>query len=97
MLSRVIQLILSFPKEVLNSFTSDRRKEFACYSDIEQQDIDFYFVDVYCGRQRGTNENSHGLLRKSFSKGTDLTKITEYELFKALRLINNRPRKCLGF
>ncbi|XJS10920.1 IS30 family transposase [Aerococcaceae bacterium WGS1372] len=97
MLSTVNQLIQSFPKAALKSFTSDRGKEFACYSDIEQQDIDFYFADAYCAWQRGTNENSNGLLREFFPKGTDLTKITEHELFNALWLINNRPRKCLGF
>ena len=97
MLSRVNQLIQSLPKEALKSFTSDRGKEFACYSDIEQQDIDFYFADAYSAWQRGTNENSNGLLREFFPKRTDLAKITEHELFNALWLINNRPRKCLDF
>ena len=75
MLSTVNQLIRFFPKEALKSFTSDCGKEFACYSDIEQQEIAFYFADAYSAWQRGTNENSNGLLREFFPKRTDLAKI----------------------
>ena len=75
MLSTVNQLIQIFPKEALKSFTSDRGKEFACYSDIKQQEIVFYFVDAYSAWQRGTHENSNGLLREFFPKRTDLAKI----------------------
>lgn len=97
MLAALNQLIEALPKKALKSFTSDRGKEFACYSDIEKQDIDFYFADAYSAWQRGTNENSNGLLREFFPKRTDLAKITEDKLCNALWLINNRPRKCLDF
>lgn len=69
MLSTVNRLIQSFPKEALKSFTSDRGKEFACYSDIEQQVIAIYFADAYSAWQRGTNENSNGLLRDFLQEG----------------------------
>lgn len=64
---------------------------------IEQQDTAFYFAVAYCAWQRETNEDSNGLLREFFPKRTDLAKIMEHELYNALWLINNRPRKCLDF
>ncbi|NLB23626.1 MAG: IS30 family transposase, partial [Clostridium sp.] len=51
----------------------------------------------YSAWQRGTNENSNGLLREFFPKKTDLAKITEDELVDALLKINGRPRKCLDW
>ena len=66
MLLVVNQLIQSLPKEALKSFASDRRKEFAFYSDIEQQNIAFYFADAYSAWKRGNNENSNRLLRVFF-------------------------------
>lgn len=63
------QLTKSLPKDVFKSFTSDRGKEFACYSDVESDlGIDFYFADPYSAWQRGTNENSNGLLREFYPK-----------------------------
>ena len=56
-----------------------------------------YFADAYAEWQRGSNENSNGLLREFFPKKTDLAKVTLDKLTEALVLINNRPRKCLGF
>lgn len=87
----------NFPKEIFKSFTSNRGREFACYPDVEALGIDFYFADPYSAWQRGTNENSHGLLREFFPKKTDLAKVTEIELLEALWLLNNHPRKCLGY
>ena len=55
------------------------------------------FADAYAAWQRGSNENSNGLLREFFPKKTDLAKVTLDKLTEALVLINNRPRKCLGF
>lgn len=55
-----------------------------------------YFADAYVAWQRGTNENSNGLLREFFPKKTDLAKVTLDKLREALMLINNRPR-CVGF
>ncbi|SHH49455.1 Integrase core domain-containing protein, partial [Anaerosphaera aminiphila DSM 21120] len=86
------------PKKVFKSFTSDRGKEFACYTDVEEElGIDFYFADPYSAWQRGTNENSNGLLREFYPKKTDLSKISNESLIKILYKINSRPRKCLEF
>lgn len=85
------QLTSNLPEHALKSFTSDRGKEFACYPDVEASGIDFYFADAYSAWQRGTNENSNGLMREFFPKKTDLAKVSETELFTALWLMNNRP------
>lgn len=97
MYSVIEQLKSSLPERSLKSFTSDRGKEFACYPDVEAAGIDFYFADAYSAWQRGTNENSNGLMREFFPKKTDLAKVSETELFMALRLMNNRPRKYLNY
>ncbi|MDT0693092.1 IS30 family transposase [Staphylococcus chromogenes] len=92
------QLILSLPNDAVKTITVDRGKEFSCYKNIESQfDVDIYFAEPYSVWQRGTNENSNGLLREFFPKKTDLAKVTQEELDYALNSINHRPRKCLNW
>ena len=97
MLEAMKKLIKSLPKFALKSFTSDRGKEFACYREIENMGIDFYFADPYSAWQRGSNENSNGLLREYYPKKTDLAKIEVEDLIKNIMELNNRPRKCLNY
>lgn len=97
MLEAMKRVIDAFPKGTFQSVTSERGKEFACYREIEALGIPFYFADPYCAWQRGSNENSNGLLREFFPKGSDLSKVEVEELQKILLLLNHRPRKCLGF
>ena len=92
------EVVEEYPKDVFKSSTTDRGKEFACYKEIEKDlQIDVYFADPYSSWQRGTNENSNGLLREFFPKKTDLAAISEDELQRAIDLINHRPRKILGW
>ncbi|MCE4967182.1 IS30 family transposase [Staphylococcus chromogenes] len=92
------QLISSLPNDAVKTITVDRGKEFSCYKNIESQfDVDIYFAEPYSAWQRGTNENSNGLLREFFPKKTDLAKVTQEELDYALNSINHRPRKCLNW
>ena len=59
------------PETVFQSFTTDRGKEFSCYPIIEEElKIPVYFADPYSSWQRGSNENSNGLLREFFPKRT---------------------------
>ena len=56
-----------------------------------------YFADPYCAWQKGTNENSNGLLREFYPKGMNLTRVSPKTLTKNLALINARPRKVNDF
>ena len=59
--------------------------------------IDVYFADPYSSWQRGTNENTNGLLREFYPKRFDFSTITQNDLDVVVNIINNRPRKCLGY
>lgn len=86
----------TLPEHAFHSATCDRGKEFAQHEQIEKEvGIDVYFADAYSSWQRGTNENTNGLLREFFPKGTDFLQISEEELSQAVDSINHRPRKCL--
>lgn len=97
MLEAMKKLIKPLPKFSLKSFTSDRGKEFACYKEIENMGIEFYFADPYSAWQRGSNENSNDLLRQYYPKKTDLANIEVEDLIKNIMELNNRPRKCLNY
>lgn len=91
----IIELLSEYPSDLVKTITCDRGKEFAGYNEIESKlNCDVYFADPYCAWQRGTNENSNGLLREFYPKGMDLSLTTNEELKKYLDLMNNRPRKC---
>ena len=59
--------------------------------------MDVYFCDPYSPWQIGTNENTNGLLRQFFPKGSSFKNITNESLQEVVNLINNRPRKRLGY
>ena len=86
------------PANTFKTATVDRGKEFACYKNIENDiNLPVFFADPYSSWQRGSNENSNGLLREFYPKKTDLAIVEEKELIRNLFLINSRPRKCLGW
>lgn len=94
----ITQLFNSLPFGAFLTGTTDRGKEFACYETINDNlGITLYFADAYCSWQRGSNENSNGLLREFYPKKTDLALVQQEELSRHLFLINSRPRKCLGW
>ncbi len=94
----IIEILSQYPKEYVKTITCDRGKEFSGYKELEDQlDCDVYFADPYCAWQKGSNENTNGLLREFYPKGMDLSLTTNDELKNILRLMNNRPRKCLGY
>ena len=96
-LQAVQQIVNQYGKPCFQSITSDRGKEFACFKEIEAMEIPFYFADAYSSWQRGSNENSNGLLREFYPKGTLFSNVSQEDLDKSVLLINERPRKCLGF
>ena len=98
MLAAITQLYQSLPIGVFKTGTTDRGKEFACSNKVYTElGIPLFFADAYSSWQRGSNENANGLLREFYPKKTDLAKVNQQELTHHLFLINNRPRKCLGW
>lgn len=80
------------------TLTLDNGTEFLGFKELEHDlNIKVYFADPHAPWQRGSNENVNGLIRFFFPRGTDFTKITDMQLDAVLELINNRPRKCLGY
>ena len=106
MFNRTADLMETAIKKVFNTLpagsfrtaTTDRGGEFACFDTIKNDlGLTLYFADPYCSHQRGSNEYGNGLLREFFPKGTILANVDIDFLFNVLFLINNRPRKCLGW
>jgi IS30 family transposase len=94
----ITRLFNVLPSGAFKTATTDRGKEFACYQSIQDKlNLTLYFADPYSSWQRGSNENSNGLLREFYPKKTDFTTVDEKELMHNLFLINSRPRKCLDW
>lgn len=86
------------PRELYKSLTWDRGKEMTDHKRFKlATDIDVYFCDPKSPWQRGSNENTNGLLRQYFPKRTDLSVHSQAHLNKIARRLNERPRKTLGF
>lgn len=93
-----VTLFQQFPKPLRQTLTLDNGREFSQFAELERQTgITVYFADPYAAWQRGTNENTNGILRFYFPKGTDLRKVSDEELKTVVDRINNRPRKCLNY
>lgn len=91
------QAIRRFPHKV-HTITFDRGKEFALHKKLEKsKSIKSYFANAYASWERGSNENTNGLLRQYFPKGSSFTAITQSMLRLVENKLNNRPRKVLGF
>ena len=82
----------------LLTMTVDNGKEFALHEELgEALDVDVYFARPYHAWERGLSENTNGLLRQFIPKGMDLRKVSHQYVAKIEKLLNNRPRKCLGY
>jgi|LAHS01.1.fsa_nt_gb IS30 family transposase len=94
----IIKALKEFPPQLVQTITFDRGKEFSGYREVESSlNCKTYFCDPYCAWQKGTNENTNGLLREFYPKGMDLSNVSIDELNSNLELLNGRPRKCLGY
>jgi IS30 family transposase len=95
---KIKQRLKELDEERRRSITFDNGTEFARCGRLEKHlGIKLYFADPGCPYQRGTNENTNGLIRQYFPKGTDFRHVTHYEVREAEQRLNSRPRKCLGF
>lgn len=82
----------------VHTITSDNGKEFGNHEKIAKGlNCNFYFAHAYSSWERGTNENTNGLIRQYFPKNRDFRTITDKELIHAMKRLNNRPRKRLGY
>jgi len=85
-------------KLTMHTITGDNGTEFAEHRHIAQElDIDFFFTHPYSSWEKGTNENTNGLLRQYFPKGTDFNIISDDTISTVEDELNNRPRKCLKY
>ena len=97
-INTLIKQSKKLPRELYRSLTWDRGKELSDHKRFSlATDIDVYFCDPQSPWQRGSNENTNGLLRQYFPKGTDLSVHSQRHLNNVACELNDRPRKTLGF
>ena len=96
--SALIKQARKLPSELYKSLTWDRGKELSDHRRFTlATNIDVYFCDPQSPWQRGSNENTNGLLRQYFPKGTDLSVHSQAYLNKVARQLNERPRETFQF
>ena len=94
----IVRTITTLPEELRRSLTWDQGAEMAQHTRLRiDAGLQVYFCDPHSPWQRGTNENTNGLLRQYFPKGTDLSAHGAGDLAAVAAALNARPRKTLGW
>lgn len=90
--------VVALKSHKIKTITNDNGTEFARFKETEKTlGVPIYFTNPFSSWEKGTNENTNGLIRRYLPKGTPLGGITMSEAKKIQRKLNNRPRKCLGY
>lgn len=97
--NKMIELLSNIPETKRRSITPDRGTEFAKHSVVTRalDGIQFYFPDPHSPWQRGTNENTNGLIREYLPKSFDMAVCSDDQIASFVTKLNFRPRKCLGW
>ena len=96
--AKAMTRLLKPRRGAVQTITLDNGSEFAEHRQVAKAvSAKTYFCDPYRSCQRGTNENTNGLIRQYFPKGTDFRKVSDSELRRVVAKLNNRPRKRLGY
>lgn len=94
----LVELLGAIPKEFVHSITPDHGTEFLHLDEIsERLGVTVYWPDPYSPEQRGTNENTNGLIREYFPKRTDIDNYTEQDVEHCQKQLNQRPRKVSNY
>ena len=94
----IAEAITTLPEQLRRSLTWDQGTEMSQHAQLRiDPGLPIYFCDPHSPWQRGTNENTNGLLRQYFPKGTDLSTFSQAYLNRIAQRLNQRPRKTLGF
>jgi IS30 family transposase len=97
-INALIKQANKLPRELYKSLTWDRGKEMADHQRFSlATDVKVYFCDPQHPWQRGSNENTNGLLRQYFPKGMDLSNVHQNRLNAVAKRLNDRPKKTLGY
>jgi IS30 family transposase len=85
-------------KDLSHTMTFDNGGEFCLHERIAKKlNVKIYFATPYCSWERGTNENTNGLVRQYFKKSMDFAMVTDQDVQAVANKLNHRPRKCLGY
>ena len=97
--NKMISMFSGIPKDYLKTVTPDRGKEFAKHKEVTAAlgGIQFYFPDPHAPWQRGTSENTNGLLREYFPKSFEIGSYSDDDIAVFVDKLNRRPRKCLNW
>ena len=95
---KIERLLRDLPPGQCHTATFDNGKEFSEHEALARAlGIDVFFAHPYASWERGTSENTNGLLRQYYPKGTDFSEVSHYDLAHTVKSLNQRPRKCLGY